>query len=47
MNKYDEYYKARTVIKDLVKKDLFGPVIEDEVIIEAPKQYYAVPSART
>ncbi len=41
-NKYDEYYKARTVIKDLVEKDLFGPVLEDEVIIEAPKQYYAM-----
>lgn len=41
-NKYDEYYKARAVIKDLVKKDLYGPVIEDEVIIEAPKQYYAM-----
>ena len=41
-SRYDEYYKARLIIKDLVKKDLLGPVLEDEVIIEAPMQYYAM-----
>ena len=41
-SRYDDYYKARKAIKDLVKKDLVGPVLEDEVIIEAPMQYYAM-----
>lgn len=41
-NKYEDYYKARTIIKDIVKKDLFGPVLEDETIIEFPSIYYAM-----
>jgi hypothetical protein len=41
-NKFEQYYKAREIIKDIVRKDLFGPVLEDEVIIELPAQYYAM-----
>lgn len=41
-NKFEEYYRARKIIKDLVNKDLFGPVLDDEVIIELPAQYYAM-----
>lgn len=40
--KYDDYYKARNIIKDIIKKDLYGPVLDDEVIIELPMQYYAM-----
>jgi len=41
-NRFEEYYKARNVIKEIVEKDLFGPVLDDEVIIELPMQYYAI-----
>ena len=38
--KYIDYYNARNMIKDIISKDLVGPVLEDEVIIEPPMQYY-------
>ena len=38
--KYDEFYKAREFIADIIKKDLLGPVLEDENISEPPMLYY-------
>lgn len=38
--KYDEFYKAREFIADIIKKDLLGPVLEDENINEPPMLYY-------
>lgn len=40
--KYDEFYKARNIVKGIIKKDLFGPVMDDEILIELPMQYYAM-----
>lgn len=40
MNKYQEYYDARTAIVGIVKEDLLGPVYDDEVINEAPTSFY-------
>lgn len=37
--KYDEFYKAREFISDIIK-DLLGPVLEDENINEPPMLYY-------
>ncbi len=42
VNKYESYYEARAIIKDLAYKDLVGPVIENEVLIEWPVEYYAM-----
>ena len=39
MNKFNEYYEARNIITEIMKKDLLGPVKEDEVI-EDPVKYY-------
>lgn len=39
---FDEFYSARKVVEDILKKDLLGPVKENEVLDdEAPQQYYA------
>lgn len=39
--KFDEYYSARDIIADIVKKDWLGPVTEDEIICnEFPRDYY-------
>lgn len=40
MNKFENYYKARDVITDLLRKDLIGPVEKDEILNEPPLQYY-------
>ena len=37
---FDDYYRARELVEDLLKKDLYGPVYDDEVIEELPAQYY-------
>lgn len=43
MSKFDEYYKARTEITNIIKQDLLGPVTEDEKITgELPVNYYMV-----
>ena len=42
MANYEEYYKARTKIVELVRKDLIGPVKSDEVLIEEPTKYYVM-----
>ncbi len=41
-NKYKGFYEARNIIKDLTQKDLVGPVLDDEVLVEWPAQYYAM-----
>lgn len=39
--KYEDYYSARTILEDFLKKDLYGPVKEDEVITDTmPSDYY-------
>ncbi|SHH41161.1 helicase-related protein [Sporanaerobacter acetigenes] len=40
--KFDEYYEARNFIEDLIRKDLYGPVKEDEIIDESPSLYYSI-----
>ena len=40
MANYDEYYKARNIISDILKKDLIGPVLDDEILCELPTNYY-------
>lgn len=40
--RYEDFYKAREIIKDILSKDLMGPVLENENIIELPMQYYAL-----
>ena len=42
MPNYQEYYKARNEIIEIMQKDLIGPVHEDEVLIEGPTQYYVM-----
>jgi hypothetical protein len=37
---YREFYRARDVIKDILAKDLIGPVSENETIGELPTSYY-------
>lgn len=40
---YDKHYEARSIIEHFMKKDLFGPVHEDEIIEgDRPDQYYAI-----
>lgn len=41
-NKFQKYYDARNEIIEIVQKDLVGPVLEDEILIEAPTQYYTM-----
>lgn len=39
--KYDIYYEAREILEDLLRKDLLGPVRDDEVISDTkPVDYY-------
>lgn len=38
--KFDEYYKARNTVEEILFKDFIGPVYDDEVIAENPAQYY-------
>ena len=42
MADYKEFYEARKEIIDIVKKDLIGPVYEDEILVERPTQYYVM-----
>ena len=37
---FNDYYKAREEIVDIVSKDLLGPVYEEEVLNEPPTSYY-------
>lgn len=39
--KFKEYYEARSILEDLLRKDLLGPVKENEVIRDTrPEDYY-------
>lgn len=40
MADFNEYYKARSVITDVLKRDLVGPVADDEILAESPLSYY-------
>lgn len=40
MNKFDEFYKARDLVADILRKDMVGPVKDDETLRELPTQYY-------
>lgn len=40
MPDFQNYYKARSIVADLLKKDLLGPVEESEIFAEIPTQYY-------
>ena len=38
---FSEHYQARKILEDIIKKDLLGPVTEDEIICdERPLDYY-------
>lgn len=39
---YEEFYKARNTLSELISKDLLGPVTDDEILIEMPTQYYVM-----
>jgi len=40
---YSEYYRAREIVKEIMVKDLMGPVNEDELLLgERPLEYYIV-----
>lgn len=39
---YDEFYKARDIVVDILEKDLVGPVEQDEVIQGFPTSYYVM-----
>ena len=42
MSNYTEFYEARQTVLNILKKDLVGPVVPDEVIDELPLSYYAM-----
>lgn len=37
---YSKYYEARDILQEILQKDLFGPLSENEVINEYPITYY-------
>ncbi len=39
---YEEFYHAREIVVDILRKDLVGPVEEDEVIEGLPTSYYVM-----
>lgn len=40
---YSEYYRARKIVKEIMTKDLMGPVKDDELLFgERPLEYYIV-----
>lgn len=40
MTDFDEYYRARNLVVEILNRDLVGPVTEDEVLGESPLSYY-------
>jgi len=40
MARYDDFYKARDKITEIMAKDFIGPVSSEEVLAEEPSQYY-------
>ena len=37
---FGKYYEARNIVKEILKKDLLGPLAEDETIADYPVVYY-------
>ncbi len=42
MPSFKDYYAAENVIEDLLRKELIGPVADDEVLTEAPLGVYSM-----
>lgn len=40
MTDFNEYYEARSLITDVLERDLVGPVADDEILVESPLSYY-------
>ena len=40
MSDYQQFYKARNLITEILEKDFIGPVKENECLIELPLHYY-------
>lgn len=40
MGRYDEFYEARALVKEVIEADLVGPVEQNEVLRESPLSYY-------
>ena len=40
MTDFNEYYEARSLITDVLERDLVGPVADDEILAESPLSYY-------
>ena len=40
MANFNDFYKARDILSEILQKDLIGPVVENEVLSESPLQYY-------
>ena len=40
MDDFKEYYEAREIIKEILARDLVGPVFDDEALAESPLSYY-------
>ena len=40
MKDYSDFYRARSIIGDILRKDFIGPVSGDEFLPEPPQQYY-------
>lgn len=40
MGDYSAFYSARYILEEVLVKDFIGPVTDDEVLVEAPLQYY-------
>ena len=39
-NKFEEFYQAQAVVEDILRRDLIGPVEDNEILAELPSQYY-------
>lgn len=40
MSDFSEYYEARQIVAEILRKDLVGPVKNDEILSESPLSYY-------
>ncbi len=41
MESYEEYYDVEDKIEEIIRKDLMGPITEDEILSETPIGYYS------
>lgn len=42
MSGYEKFYDARENIVDILRKDLIGPILDEEVLHENPERYYII-----